>query len=120
MTSPRDRYPPSSDARDGSRLTLREVTDIVLSLKEAGISPQAIAEAMGETREWVEALLALARDPVARTLVNTERLQSVQAWAAFSGLSPELRRRILDSDEAISEWQCLRLRQSHSAVGKSA
>lgn len=111
------------DTGDGIRFTLREVTDVVLSMKEAGLKADVIAEAMGETCEWVESLLALARDPVARALVNADRLETVGAWAAFFSLTPQLRGRILNSDEAISEWRCLRLkhsRQPSSAVGKPA
>ena len=91
------------------RLTLLEATDMVLTLKETGFPPGAIAARVGKPFEWVQALLALARDPVARTLVNTERLRSVEAWTAFTALPPELRGRVLDSDEPISEGECLRL-----------
>jgi hypothetical protein len=110
-------YNPRVDSPDnGWRLPLLEVTDVVLSLKEEGLKPDAIASKLGETGEWVRELIALARDPVARTLLNAERLTSVKAWKAFIALPAELRRRVLDSDEPIDEGECQRLKMPHNHV----
>jgi len=91
-------------ALDGGALS--EWLNAVLSLREAGASADMIARSLGRERAWVEALLATARDPVARALVTGGRLSSVEAWQRFMALPPSGRRRLLDSDEPISSARC--------------
>jgi len=87
---------------------LIEMTDVVLSLKEAGMPVEVIAQALGRPTAWAEGLLGMARDPVARVLLDAERLASVEAWEQFMGLRPAARKRLLESDEPITRERCER------------
>ena len=91
-----------------SPFTLIEMTDVVLSLKEAGTPVEVLARALGRPTAWAEGLLGMARDPVARALVDAERLTSVEAWERFMGLGPAARKRLLESDEPITRERCER------------
>ena len=91
-----------------SEFSLIEVTDVVLSLQEAGMPADVMAQALGRQKTWIEALLAIARDPLARALVNAERLLRVEAWEPFMALSPAARKRLLESDEPITIASCAR------------
>lgn len=88
--------------------SLIEMIDVVLSLKEAGMAAEAAAQALGCRTTWVEALLAMARDPIARALLEAGRLSSVEAWQRFMELPSGARRRLLQSDEPITGERCER------------
>ena len=92
----------------GYCVRIEEWIDVVLSLKEAGLSAAVMAHALGRKTTWIDALLSIARDPVARALLNAERLSSVGAWEQFMALSPAVRKRLLESDEPISRARCER------------
>jgi ParB/RepB/Spo0J family partition protein len=87
---------------------LIEMTDVVLSLKEAGMPAEVMARALGRESAWVQGLLAMARDPVARALLDADRLSSVEAWEHFMGLPPMARKRLLQSDEPVTSEGCAR------------
>ena len=89
-----------------SEFSLIDVTDVVLSLQEAGMPVDVMAQALGRQKRWIEALLAIARDPLARALVNAERLLRVETWERFLALSPALRKRLLESEEPITVASC--------------
>lgn len=91
-----------------STFSLIEMTDMVLSVKEAGTPLQAVAQALGCKPTWIDALLAMARDPIARVLLDTDRIASVEAWEQFMGLPSAARRRLLQSDEPITRERCER------------
>ena len=86
---------------------------VVLSLREAGVSTDDMAQALRQETVWIEALLSMARDPVARALLNAERLSSVEAWAQFMSLTPIARKRLLESSEPISLALCQRAAREH-------
>jgi hypothetical protein len=98
---------PESPCR--GQFTLIDMIEVVLSLKEAGMPVGVMAQVLGREPAWIEALLAIARDPVARVLLNAERLLSVDAWQLFMALPPVMRKRLLDSDEPINVERCERL-----------
>ena len=98
---------------DPEQCTLIEAIDIVLSLREAGMSVQVTAQALGRKTTWIEALLGIARDPLARALLNAERLLSVEAWERFMALSPAVRKRLLESDKPITDARCERAAGEH-------
>ena len=103
-----------------SEFSLIEVTDVVLSLQEAGMPVNVMAQALGRQKRWIEALFAIARDPLARALVNAERLLRVEAWEPFLALSPAARKRLLVSDEPITIASCRRAaRDSRAASMRS-
>ena len=85
-----------------SAFSLIEMTDVAVVLKEAGTSIETTAQALGRKAAWVEALLAMSRDPIARALLEAGRLASVEAWQQFMGLPSATRRRLLHSDVAIT------------------
>jgi hypothetical protein len=92
----------------GDQLTLIDMIDLALSLKEAGIPIDIMAQAWGRETTWIEVLFTIARDPVARVLLNAERLLSVEAWEQFISLPPVARKRLLDTDEPITAERCER------------
>lgn len=92
-----------------STFSLIEMTDVLLSLKETGTSVEAVAQALGRKTAWVEALLAMAQDPIARVLLDTDRIASVEAWEQFMGLPSTARRRLLQSDAPITRERCERV-----------
>lgn len=103
-----------------SEFSLIELIDVVLSQREAGMPVDVMAQALGRQKRWIEALLAIARDPLARALVNAERLLRVEAWEPFLALSPAARKRLLVSDESITMASCGRAaRDSRKASRRS-
>lgn len=96
-----------------SAFSLIEMIDVVLSLKEAGMASEAAAQALGRKTTWVEALLAMARDPIARALLEAGRICSVEAWQQLMGLPSAARRRLLQSDEPITAERCERAVRPH-------
>lgn len=68
-----------------------------------------IAQTLEREPARIEALLVIARDPVARVLLNAERLLAVDTWRMFMALPPVMRKRLLDSDEPITVERCDRL-----------
>lgn len=91
-----------------SSFSLIEMTDVVLSVKEAGMPVEVVAQALGRPTAWVEGLLGMARDPVARVLLDADRLASVEAWKQFVGLRPAARKQLLQCDEPITRERCER------------
>jgi len=87
-------------------MPLVEMTDALLLLKEAETPIDATAQALGKSVAWVNALLEMARDPVARALLETDRLSSLEAWKEFLTLPPPARKRLLQSDAPLSEERC--------------
>jgi len=104
-----------------SEFSLIEVIDVVLSLQEAAMPVNVMAQALGRQKRWIEALLVIARDPLARALVNAERLLRVEAWEPFLALLPAARKRLLVSDEPITVASCDRAaRNRRKTSAKSA
>lgn len=99
---------------------LIEMTDVVLSVKEAGMPVELVAQAMGRPTAWAEGLLRMARDPVARALLDAERLASLEAWEQFMGLQPAARKRVLESDESITPERCKRAAQERRRPPRSS
>lgn len=92
--------------------SLIEMTDVVLSLKEAGTPVEVAAQALGRGTAWIDALLTVARDPIARALLDADRLASVEAWEQFVRLPSAARRRLLQSHESITRERCERAARS--------
>ena len=87
-------------------LGLAEYAEVVLRLKEAGMELGGISHALSKPERWVGNLLSIARDPVARELMDEGRLNSADAWERFKGLQPEARKIVLDSTEPITWPRC--------------
>ena len=101
--------------------SLIEMTDVVLSLKEAGTPAEVAAQALGRGTAWIDALLTMARDPIARALLDADRLASVEAWEQFMRLPSAARRRLLQSHESITRERCERAaRSSRGTPSRSA
>ncbi|QKE40033.1 MAG: ParB/RepB/Spo0J family partition protein [Ferrovum myxofaciens] len=87
-------------------LGLNEYVEVVLRLKEAGMEPGSISRALSKNERWVGNLLSIARDPLARALIEGGRLNSADAWERFKNLQPEARKIVLDSTEPITWPRC--------------
>lgn len=87
-------------------LGLNEYAEVVLRLKEAGMEIGGISRALSKNERWVGNLLSIARDPLARALIDEGRLNSADAWERFKGLQPEARKIVLDSTEPITWPRC--------------
>lgn len=88
---------------------LDEMAGAVRRLSEAGMSASVIGIALGRTVDWVDGMLAIARDPMARRLIDTGRLVEAEAWLAFMRLSSGDRKKVLDSAEQITVRSCERI-----------
>ena len=86
---------------------LDELAMAVNRLADAGMALPAIASALGKPEPWVETMLGIARDPLARGLIETGRLTGVDAWQAFCQMAPATRKTLLDSNEPVSVQRCL-------------
>ena len=86
---------------------LDELAIAVSRFADAGMSLPAIATALGKPEHWVEAILNIARDSLARRMIEMGRLTEVEAWIAFIKLSPQIRKSLLDSTELISLQRCI-------------
>ncbi|WP_169836736.1 ParB/RepB/Spo0J family partition protein [Thiomonas intermedia] len=87
-------------------LTLGEYATTVLRLIEAGMPVAALARSLGQPEGWVATMLRIARDPVARGLIDAGRLQSAGAWDRFCALDAAARRIVLESTEPITGDRC--------------
>ena len=85
---------------------LDEMTGAVLRLSEAGMAVPAIAMALGRAVDWVQLMLSIARDPLARRLIDSGRLVEAEAWQMFMGFSASERKTFLDSAARISVQNC--------------
>ena len=89
-------------------LTLDEYATTVLRLVEAGMPIEAVARALGRREAWAQSMLGIARDPVARALIDAGRLGSVDAWDQFMALRPLERKSLLDGGQAVTGPRCER------------
>jgi ParB family chromosome partitioning protein len=89
-------------------LTLDEYATTVLRLVEAGMPIEAVARALGRREAWAQSMLGIARDPVARALIEAGRLSSVDAWDQFMALRPVERKNLLDGGQTVTGPRCER------------
>ena len=87
-------------------LALDEYAAVVLRLVEAGMPLAAAARALGRKEGWAGTMLQIARDPVARGLIDAGRLQSADAWDQFCALDADARRLVLDSTDPVTGPRC--------------
>ncbi len=87
-------------------LSLDEYAAVVLRLVEAGMPLAAAARALGRKEGWAATMLQIARDPVARGLIDAGRLQSADAWEQFCALDGDARRLVLDSTDPVTGPRC--------------
>lgn len=78
----------------------------LLLLREAGIDPDSIARALGQSSRWVADALDMTRHGEARALLSIGRLESVEAWQRYLRLTPAARRVVLDSVLPVSVDRC--------------
>ena len=87
-------------------ISLDEYAAVVLRLVEAGMPLAAAARALGRKEDWAATMLQIARDPVARGLIDAGRLQSADAWEQFCALDADARRLVLDSTDPVTGPRC--------------
>ena len=100
-------------------LTLGEYATTVLRLVDAGMPAAAVARTLGQQEAWAGMMLRIARDPVARGLIDAGRLHSVDAWNRFCALDVAARRIVLESTEPITGDRCA-LAQEQAAQAPAA
>ncbi len=96
-------------------LSLDEYAGIVLRLVEAGMPVAGVARALGRKEGWAHTMLQIARDPVARGLIDAGRLQSADAWEQFCALDPAARRVVLDSTDPVTGPRCRQIQERGKA-----
>lgn len=101
------------------QLTLEEQALGVLRLAEGGFPIEAIARVLGYQDEHVVSLLTIARSGDARALISAGRLGSVGAWDEYLKLEPAVRKRVLDSTDAITMDRCERARREHELAERA-
>lgn len=87
-------------------LALDEIAVMVNRLAEGGMSDPVIALALGKPVDWVTVMLSIARDPLARHMIEAGRLAEAEAWQAFIQLAPLHRKSLLDGTETITRKSC--------------
>lgn len=92
-------------------LSLDEYAGIVLRLVEAGMPTAGAARALGRKESWARLMLQIARDPVARGLIDAGRLQSADAWEQFCALDSAGRRTVLDSTDPVTGPRCRQIQE---------
>ena len=92
-------------------LALDEYAAVVLRLVEAGMPLAAAARALGRKEVWAATMLQIARDPVARGLIDAGRLQSADAWEQFCALDADARRLVLDSTDPVTGPRCRQIQE---------
>ena len=100
-------------------LTLGEYATTVLRLIDAGMPAAAVARTLGQQEAWAGMMLRIARDSVARGLIDAGRLHSVDAWNRFCALDVAARRIVLESTEPITGDRCA-LAQEQAAQAPTA
>ncbi len=85
---------------------LDEMAITICRLIDAGMSDSVIALALGKTIDWVTGMRDIARDPMARRLIDIGRLVELEAWLMFMQLSLDDRKKLLDSAESVSLRNC--------------
>ncbi len=101
------------------QLTLEEQALGVLRLAEGGFPVEAIARVLGYQDEHVVSLLTIARSGEARALISIGRLGSVSAWDEYQRLEPAVRKRVLDSTDAVTVDRCERARREHELAERA-
>lgn len=86
--------------------SLEDAAETVLRLVEAGMSPPSIAKALARSESWVSSVLGIARNPLARELVELGRIQSASAWEVFAALSVAAQRAVVESSDPITVARC--------------
>ena len=97
-------------------LALDEYAAVVLRLVEAGMPLAAAARALGRKEGWAATMLQIARDPVARGLIDAGRLQSADAWEQFCALDADARRLVLDSTDPVTGPRCRQILEQSRRV----
>ncbi len=87
-------------------LAIDEIALVVHSLAVAGMSGEVIARVLSKEVGWVECMLSIAREPLARQLIEMGRLVDVEAWPIFMQLAPQARKMLLDSMDPITSLRC--------------
>ncbi|SCC93125.1 ParB-like partition protein (fragment) [Thiomonas sp. X19] len=108
LQGPAERVVQACENLHREALSLSEQAGMVLRLVEAGMPVEAVARALGRHTAWVQAMLAIVRDPVAQALIDAGRLDSAQAWTQFMALPPAARKALLDTGQMITVLRCAR------------
>ncbi len=95
---------------------LDEMAVVVSRLAEAGMAVAAIAAALSKSVVWVDGMLNIARDPVARRMIEKRRLDDPEAWAVFTRLAQNAQKTLLDSMDPITLWRCEQMTQKNASV----
>ena len=70
---------------------LDEMANCISKMVDAGMSDSVIALALGKSVDWVIGMRDIARDPMARRLIEIGRLMTVDDWLAFKNFAPNHR-----------------------------
>ncbi len=91
---------------------LDDMACAVSRLADAGMAVPVVAVVLGRSVDWVNGMLEIARNPMARRLIDTGRLVEAEAWSAFMRLSPGVRKKLLDGTEPITRQSCEQAQRS--------
>jgi ParB/RepB/Spo0J family partition protein len=96
-------------------LSLLEYLGGIEQLRDLGVPPAAMARMLCKPNEWVEAMMDISRDPLARSLYEAGIMTQVGAWEAFCRLPEHLRRGLLQSGEQLTIQRCKKALDAHEA-----
>lgn len=85
---------------------LDELAVAVKRMADAGMSDSVIAVALNKTVDWVNGLLEIAQNPLARNLIDSGRLVSVDDWIVYTKLELDVQTRLLNEPGPITRQTC--------------
>ena len=96
-------------------LSLLEYLSGIEQLRDLGVPAGAMARMLCKPDEWVAAMMAISRDPLARSLYEAGIMTQVGAWEAFCRLPEHLRNGLLQSGEQLTIQRCRKVLDAHEA-----
>ncbi|MDE3186533.1 MAG: ParB/RepB/Spo0J family partition protein [Acidobacteriota bacterium] len=96
-------------------LSLLEYLGGIEQLRDLGVPAGAMARMLCKSDEWVAAMMAISRDPLARSLYEAGIMTQVGAWEAFCRLPEHLRNGLLQSGEQLTIQRCRKVLDAHEA-----
>lgn len=100
-------------------LSLLEIFDAVDRFEKQHVSSSMISEVLCRPAAWVDSLVEIVRDPLARSMFESGTMSQVETWSHFKTIPPNLRRALLRGGEPISLQRCKKTLAASAAQAQS-
>ena len=99
-------------------LSLLELFDAVDRFEKQHVPSSAIAQVMCRSTDWIDSLIEIVRDPLARSMFEAGTMTQIETWSHFKSIPPNLRRALLRGGEPISLQRCKKTLTASSAQAR--